>query len=753
MKSQAVGAVIFACLSGFLSALPAMPARCIGTFPLMQTPAAAPAQALRAAAKAVQSGCERRIEVSALVNDSFSPASLSPYGWRLVSRLGDVATLEGCAASAGALGALPGIKYVKLASRVFPLMDSVRKVTHVDELHDPTRRGGIGRRLTGKGVLFGILDIEFDTHHPAFLDSSGATRFLALWDQTDTTRRLRSGFGYGVIKNHAQLLADSLFGLGSGEFHGTFTTSFGAGSDWKCPYYGEAPGVMIVGVKIGDGDQCIIDGLSWLSSLADSLKVPCVINMSLGLAEGPHDGTSLTDRAIDNFSKTPGRIVVGAAGNDGAKRTHIAFPVGGNGAQGTWLQPVQGTSATGRSEMFSGIDMWGDSGKSFAATFCVIDTARKTYRIGVPTILTAAKNLQFGAPKFFWVDSVTGKRDTLYFQDSAWSASPLNGRPHCKMAMLTLNPNLFLGVVVADSARTGGTVHAWNINKTALTGLQMPGFFDGDTVMSVNELGGTAKRNITVGATVCKTVFTLWNGREVAWNGGPNPQSDLGVHALAGSSGRGPTLDGRIKPDITAPGHDVVGAMPRNMPDNGLIAWPADTHSTGRYTSTGGTSVAAPIVAGIVALMLEANPQLTVEEVRGVIQATAITDAATGPITPATYNNSWGAGRVNAAGAIAKMLGLPLASRGGALPERQGTYALISLPGNRLQLVGDQRSGSGKIAIEFFSIDGRRILRQPLSSRGVVFCYSSLAQGIYFARATEKGKMLCSIMLTRLDQK
>jgi minor extracellular serine protease Vpr len=747
MKSATIGAIIVsgACFFG----AGAMEALSAGTFPIVQSQDDS-AQQVRRAAKTAAAGCTHIVEVSALVDNSFSPASLVPYGWRLVTRMGEVVTLQGCASSLPALGTLPGIRYVKLPSRVYPEMDSARKLTHVNQVHDAASRGGIGRRFTGKGVLFGILDMEFDTHHPAFLDSNRATRFLALWDQTDTTKGIpRNRFGYGQIKNHAQLLTDSVFGLGP-SIHGTFMTSYAAGSEWKCPYYGVAPDVKIVGVKIGPTDQNLIDGLSWLDSLADSLKMPCVVNMSLGNAEGPHDGTSLVDRAIDNFSAIPGRIVVGAAGNDGGKKCHIAFPIGKTAVQGSWIKSAQTTSSSGRPEYFSGIDLWADSGNYFAATFYILDTstAAKTYRQGVPRLSTATT--QHGITPLYWTNTTTGRRDTLVFEDSVERASPLNARPHCRVWMLGYNPALILGVTVVDSAAAGGSVHAWNMYKSAFMSLGMTGFYDGDTVMCVNELGGTAKRNITVGAYSNKLVFKLWNGQEVAWNGLPNPVSDSGAHRLQGTSGRGPTLDGRVKPDIVAPGHDVVGAMPRNMPNNGMIAWPADTHSTGRYTNNGGTSVAAPIVAGIVALMLEANPQLTVEDARRFIQQTAITDAITGIIT--TPNNSWGAGRVNAAAAIGKMLNIPLGYRGGVAPGLLHQYSIAGIAENTLRLNGLHKGEDDKTAVDIFAMNGRLVLHKPVRFNAAIVAYKNLPQGIYIARAIRKGETLCSVVITKFDR-
>ena len=63
-----------------------------------------------------------------------------------------------------------------------PVLDSTRVLSFVDEVHG-TRPSDLPRTLTGKGILIGVIDTEFDTHHPAFLDQDGKTRFVALWNQ------------------------------------------------------------------------------------------------------------------------------------------------------------------------------------------------------------------------------------------------------------------------------------------------------------------------------------------------------------------------------------------------------------------------------------------------------------------------------------------------------------------------------------------------------------------------------------------
>jgi minor extracellular serine protease Vpr len=727
-KRTVIGSIIAAACMAAVQAEPPVqlppPPAGIGTFSFSRTPGPGAMQGLR---RAAAGGCGGTVSVVALVDGSFSPALLPGYGWRAVSRVGDVATLSGCASSMPYLCALPGIRYVKTLSRVFPTMDSVRKLVHADEVHK-TIPGWSGPRLTGKGVLFGIIDTDFDTRHKAFLDSNGLTRFVALWDQVATPAD-GNRYGYGAIRDHAGLLADSMFGLGT-DGHGTLMTSFAAGSDWPSPYYGIAPDARIAAVKMGNTDQTIIDGLDWLFSIADSLGLPCVVNMSLGIAEGPHDGSSLVDRAIDSVS-APGRIVVGAAGNDNGKLEHAVFALASGESGGTWVMTIPYTSPW----YAAVIDLWGDSGSAIAATFYVIDSASKSF--GEPTPrkrLDSRTSTPDANPQ-----PVMWSGNQLYFQIAAVeSASPLNGKPHIQTVMFSPNARLFFGPMVSVPGTSGGTVHCWNVVQKAFRGLGVSGRRDGDNDISVNELGGTTRSNITVGAYNSKLVTLSYDGRTIGY-----PPGDSSYHGISGYSGLGPTVDGRIKPDITAPGSCPAGAMARFLTDiSSCVYWPDSPAVEDRYMITAGTSVSSPIVAGVVAMMLEHNPLLTVAQARQFIMATAITDAATGTIPP--LSNIWGAGRLNALGAVDCVVTWtavrPPRGRGTGT-DAQGRLVLLS--GSRLRFTGS----AGEVTIELFSLQGRCVLRQA-GRRTVPL--ARLPQGVYFARVSHRGKAIASRKISLL---
>lgn len=105
---------------------------------------------------------------------------------------------------------------------------------------------------------------------------------------------------------------------------------------------------------------------------------------------------------------------------------------------------------------------------------------------------------------------------------------------------------------------------------------------------------------------------------------------ELGFN-IADFSSRGPTADGRIKPDIAAPGYNIMAAK---------------ANSTNQYVSYSGTSMATPFTAGTVALMLDANYNLTPTEVKNILTSTAKDWG------PAGKDVDYGNGRLDAYDAI-----------------------------------------------------------------------------------------------------
>jgi len=170
----------------------------------------------------------------------------------------------------------------------------------------------------------------------------------------------------GTIKTGAALNSDSGFGLAT-ESHGTLMASYAAGSDTALPFYGIAPNAMLIGVKYDYTnsqyiESDVINGLSWIFHVADSLNVPCVVNMSIGLSYGRMTAAMLSIAQSIVYRKQA--VYCGAAGNDAALHTHISFAVSGNTAKNTWVAPQVDSLYNRRAHRAGRCGYMGDSGKN-----------------------------------------------------------------------------------------------------------------------------------------------------------------------------------------------------------------------------------------------------------------------------------------------------------------------------------------------------------------------------------------------------
>ena len=124
----------------------------------------------------------------------------------------------------------------------------------------------------------------------------------------------------------------------------------------------------------------------------------------------------------------------------------------------------------------------------------------------------------------------------------------------------------------------------------------------------------------------------------------------------------GPTYDGRIKPDVMAPGINVISSFSRYWLEKNQDTWDADFvvsrsdfgSRSYPWAACSGTSMASPIVGGAVALWLEARPTLTPQEVMDVIGRTARRLDDTSPVP----NNEWGYGEIDVYRGLLDVLGI-----------------------------------------------------------------------------------------------
>ena len=498
------------------------------------------------------------------------------------------------------------VVYIEPAWKAKPHLDVSVPAIGVDELH------GLSPAVLGEGVIVGAVDTGIDYSHLDFrYDANGdgyeeSSRILAIWDQT---------FGlFGIRYSQAEIEDDLAAGYGADagtvrqsdiDGHGTHVMSIAAGDGSASEYgfVGVAPKASLIIVKTTFFTSDILSGVEYVFDTADSLGLPAVVNLSLGGQEGPHDGTSLFEQGLDELADGPGRAIVVSAGNEGDQDIHASSTLHG-GSMSYEIDP--GDTQVELSIWYPG-----------ASRFSVAITPPGETPIVVP----------WGTETGVLVTTAGIVR-----VDNAWAGvNPNNGDNEVFVRIYGLSTFTPWRITVSD-AGGGGRFDAWVTSGTAA-------LIGGDSASTVDE-PGNADNVITVGAYTTKATWPSQSGDQ-------DYTSQYTVGTMAYFSSRGPTRDGRTKPEVVAPGAWICAALSEDA------GWQSTfVHPDGVHSMELGTSMAAPHVSGTIALMLSVDPDLTPSDIRGVLTSTATQNGRTGSVP----NPLWGWGKLDAAAAVQEVI-------------------------------------------------------------------------------------------------
>lgn len=389
--------------------------------------------------------------------------------------------------------------------------------------------------------------------------------------------------------------------------------------------------IILVGTNLFD--TSIIDGVQYIVNQAKAAGKPCVINLSLGSDTGPHDGTSLSDMALDQLCGE-GAVIVGSAGNSGDSPIHLHKQFTGEGMESiaTMLIPRN------YSNRYLELDIWGRTNSAYSINVKLYDPISGSY-------------IQETGP--YAIDKPSGKKTLIsstqeYHINFYNNLYPSNNCYNCYLFIepttttSSFNNNEMFVVEVMDD--DNNVVHMWtNSSIATLASNGVRGLTDGDSNYTVCEIGATGKQIISVGAYATKLNWTDVNGTHRQYTA---PQE---LYKIAVFSGLGPTADNRIKPDIVAPGYGVVSGF-NSWNDGYKDSNPrtvAKRKFNGRNYYWGmqqGTSMSTPVVTGTIALWLEANPKLTQDMIREIFRKTA---ASPTNLRSNSQNNTYGWGKLD----------------------------------------------------------------------------------------------------------
>ncbi len=483
----------------------------------------------------------------------------------------------------------------------------------------------------GAGVLIGIIDVQgFDFAHPDFMDGD-QTRFVRIWDQGGTARpnphqqdpdRYGKEYNCGAefrrehlnqaIRQAAQLNLPpqeiERQSQMSPSSHATHVASIAAGNHGICRK------ALLAGVLIDLAEDPadpqlrrqsfydstrIAQAVDYLLQVANELKVPVSINISLGTNGSAHDGTAAISRWIDAALTAPGRSICVAAGNAGQEvpvfpgdlgfvmgRIHTSGKVSDRYLSKDIQWSVIGNGRVDVSE--NELEIWYSEQDRFAVSVLPpfpdadwigpVDPQEFIENLPLPdgSLLSIYNELYHPSNGNNYIAVYL----TPYFGEEAVIGIPA-GNWTVRLHGLDVRDGRYHGWIERDDPRPLGRVgsmQAW----------RFPSFFSETSNVD----------DSSVGSMACgRRVIAVANLHET--------EERINI-----TSSQGPTRDNRYKPDVAAPGTDILAA-------NGF-AGPGEP-----WVKMSGTSMASPYVAGVIGLMLAVEPRLTAAQIEGILHRTS----------------------------------------------------------------------------------------------------------------------------------
>ncbi len=481
-------------------------------------------------------------------------------------------------------------------------------------------RGGY-QGLKGKNVIIAVLDTGIDFRHPDFITYTAAgvptSRIAYLWDTATPFQTGRgsvapfkfpNGSSIGTLYTQAQLTAE----LRSAtpkipptdlDGHGTACASVAAGNGngdmtatglKRTEVVGVAPEATIIGIRMGyDGleNSYLLNAMAeWLESVAKT--TPLIISGSFGGHYTGHDGQRVMERHMDaRFPLSrPGRAVVFAAGNEGTDRIHAKVNFAAEQKGVTWNVRQKTYVRMYFNSADKGIVAYGSAATPLGKNLTVSVNPITGQLEGQLLVMPGPGGLRFSNNSGQPVEA------HLYFMNRAYG----NFDPASAVqSHLVGSPGAMANAVTVGS-------YDWNDN-----------FHSGGQPITLS--------------TVCVDDKGVRFPFEVSW--------------LSCYSSPGPLRTGVVKPEIVAPGQWYQSASAKK--EGGQ---PAGAHfrldSTGNYRAMNGTSAATPYTSGIIALMFQKKPTLTLGQVRDLLKANA-SKTGLNPSGAAIPNNNWGYGKLD----------------------------------------------------------------------------------------------------------
>jgi subtilisin family serine protease len=532
----------------------------------------------------------RPLIIRAIAHFAGNRKDLMDLGLTVRSQAHDIFTLEGTPDELRLLASQAATLALRLPRILLPSVEDASAQAGIADVHQARPANPTG--YNGQGIIVGLIDTPLDVRHPTFREAANPhnSRVLYYWVQGPDSAAAPgqtpqafnnvafNGLDYGRLYTQANINAAlgnnaGTYGNGNNQIsraldnfdpeHGTHTSGIAAGNGHDAnynvgPHVGAAPQATLIHVcpsptwaerASGAEEDRLNDAINFIFSAANLHNMPAVVSVSLGTNLGPHDGSSLFDQNRDNLLNSfDNRSIVWAAGNDNNDNGFTLGTIGPTASIALTFTPTNVLALNGISNVF--LDIW------YSGPELEIELRR-------------------GASTSHWITA----------------GNEFHGAVGANTVDIDRNPE-------PSSGYRGIRLYIQSTHSTQVWTVNLRNPHGSDTV-SYWGWTGTQGQHASVSNPIhdVLTIADTGCGRSILTIGAcdkilpPNVNSG---ETITGYSAAGPTLDNRIKPELVVVGgtqaHPVMSA-------NSLVL--------NGYVGMLGTSMATPLVAGLVALILE----------------------------------------------------------------------------------------------------------------------------------------------------
>ncbi len=420
-----------------------------------------------------------------------------------------------------AMSDCPAVEYVEKPKRLFFQIENGKRASCITPVQRPPLS------LTGQGVLVAVIDSGIDYENDVFRNADGTTRIRNLWDQTilgNPPEGYVIGTEYTREQINEALLAptrqERLQIVASQDVSGHGTSVAGIATGNSQEYQGVAYESELLIVKLGIPREEgfprtteLIQALDYVVRKALEYQMPVAINLSFGNTYGPHDGSSLLERFIEDIANTWKSVICIGTGNEGNAAGHTSGIL--VDSEETVIQLAVQENSPGLN-----VQIW-------KAYFDLVDISL----ISPSGVRIGPIQEQLGSQRF----NVGNTQVLLYYGEP----SPFSIDQEIFIDFLPRDTYIDSGVwriVLTPRDIVNGEFALWLPSQAVLnpgTGFLFP----------------TEERTLTIPSTSYQTIGV--------------GAYDSATFTYADFSGRGPAGPGRrAKPDIVAPGVDITAPIP-----------------------------------------------------------------------------------------------------------------------------------------------------------------------------------------------